>query len=86
MWKQMNERLAVAARHMAHLLVGCTILICIGIYFMMSSVITAAVINDLRVDTYLDVDTGFGIVILVYLLGWVPHWFRDSLLSSSRRH
>ena len=82
----MNERLAVAARHMAHLLVGCTILICIGIYFMMSSVITAAVINDLRVDTYLDVDTGFGIVILVYLLGWVPHWFRDSLLSSSRRH
>jgi uncharacterized membrane protein len=86
MWKQMNERLAAAARHMVNLLVACTILICIGIYFMVSSVITVAVINDLRLDTYLDVETGFGIVMLVYLLGWVPHWFRDSLLSSSRRH
>jgi hypothetical protein len=32
------------------------------------------VINSWRLDTYVTLDTGLGIVLLVLLLGWGPVW------------
>jgi hypothetical protein len=49
------------------------IVLCIA-YVGICSLITASVVNDLRLDTYIDFDTGFGIVSLVLLLVWIPVW------------
>ena len=48
-------------------------------YVGINTLIMTEVINDLRLDTYVSVDTGFGIVILVFLLGWFPWWIHQSL-------
>tara|TARA_B100001123_G_C14327906_1_gene637881 strand:+ start:22 stop:261 length:240 start_codon:yes stop_codon:yes gene_type:complete len=48
-------------------------------YVLINSVIMTRVINDLRLDTYISVDTGMGVVILVLLLGWGPVWLSRSL-------
>jgi hypothetical protein len=40
------------------------------------------VINDLRLDTYITLETGFGIVMLVLFLGWGPVWLMRSLRNS----
>jgi hypothetical protein len=47
--------------------------LCAG-YISISSFIVTQVINDLRLDTYIDFSTGFGIVSLVLLLVWAPIW------------
>ena len=43
-------------------------------YFIINSVIMSSVINDLRLDTYVGYDTGFSVVVLIFLLGWVPFY------------
>ena len=43
-------------------------------YFVINSVIMSTVINDLRLDTYVGYDTGFSVVLLIFLLGWVPFY------------
>ncbi len=48
-------------------------------YVLINSVIMTRVINDLRLDTYISVDTGMGVVMLVLLLGWGPVWLSRSL-------
>tara|TARA_R110002020_G_scaffold84463_1_gene209198 strand:- start:90 stop:284 length:195 start_codon:yes stop_codon:yes gene_type:complete len=48
-------------------------------YLMINSVIATQVINDLRLDTYVTYETGFGVVLLVLLLGWGPVWLMRSL-------
>jgi hypothetical protein len=48
-------------------------------YLMINSVIATQVINDLRLDTYVSYETGFGVVVLVLLLGWGPVWLMRSL-------
>jgi hypothetical protein len=52
-------------------------LILVGVmlaYFIINSVIMSTVINDLRLDTYVGYDTGFSVVLLIFLLGWVPFY------------
>jgi hypothetical protein len=52
-------------------------LILVGVmmaYFIINSVIMSSVINDLRLDTYVGYDTGFSVVLLIFLLGWVPFY------------
>jgi len=41
-------------------------------YLWVASVITTTVVNAWRLDAYVGLDTGFGIVFLIILLGWVP--------------
>lgn len=50
-----------------------------GIYVGINSILMTSVINQLRLDTYLDVQTGFGIIMLVFLLGWTPYWLTKSI-------
>ena len=54
-----------------------------GAYVVVNSVLMTSVVNDLRLDTYVTYDTGFGIVMLILLLGWGPVWLSRSL--SKRR-
>ena len=44
------------------------------LYLGTASVLLTSVINDLRLDTYVTVDTGFGIIMLWLLLVWTPLW------------
>ena len=48
-------------------------------YLMINSVLATQLINDLRLDTYVTYETGFGVVLLVLLLGWGPVWLMRSL-------
>jgi len=48
-------------------------------YLMINSVLMTRVINDLQLDSYVGVDTGFAVVTLIFLLGWVPLWLGRSL-------
>jgi len=50
-----------------------------GAYVVINSVIMTRVINDLQLDTYVTYDTGFGVVMLILLLGWGPVWLSRSL-------
>ena len=58
------------------------VIVVIAGYIGISSFIMTSVVNDLRLDTYIDFDTGFGIVSLVLFLVWVPIWL---LRESGRR-
>lgn len=70
MWNRLRN-LAVL---MADLVVALIVLGLYAVYIGISSFIMTQVINDLRLDTYIDFSTGFGIVSLVLLLVWVPIW------------
>ena len=50
-----------------------------GSYVIINSVLVTSVVNDLRLDTYVTYDTGFGIVMLILLLGWGPVWLSRTL-------
>jgi|3_EtaG_2_1085321.scaffolds.fasta_scaffold83632_1 hypothetical protein len=54
------------------------LLACIS-YVGINSMLLTGVINDLRLDTYVGLDTGLGIVMLVFLLGWGPVWLNRNL-------
>ena len=60
------------------LLAAILVLACIS-YVGINSILFTEVINDLRLDTYVGLDTGFGITLLVLLLGWGPVWLSRSL-------
>jgi len=51
-------------------------------YVVINSVIMTHVINDLQLDTYVTYDTGFGVVMLILLLGWGPVWLSRTLRNN----
>ena len=53
-----------------------------GSYVVINSVLMTSVVNDLRLDAYITYDTGFGIVMLILLLGWGPVWLSRTLNRS----
>jgi len=53
-------------------------------YVAINSILMTSVINTLRLDTYITVDTGFSIVMLVLLLVWAPVWLIRSMRSAAR--
>jgi len=75
MWNRAKE---VLNQCLNVLLAFILVLGCIA-YVGINSVIMTSVINDLRLDTYVDYSTGSGIVLLVLLLGWGPVWLMRSL-------
>jgi len=79
MWNRAKQLLA----HCLNILLAIILLLgCIS-YVGINTVILTRVINDLRLDTYVTLDTGLGIVMLVLLLGWGPVWLNRTL--STRR-
>ena len=75
----MYERIKVFLHHCIHVVVAIVLVAALGSYVIINSVIMTRVINDLQLDTYVGVDTGFGVVMLILLLGWGPVWLSRSL-------
>ena len=75
----MYERMKAFLRRCVDLVVAFILIGAMLAYLMINSVIATQVINDLRLDTYVTYETGFGVVLLVLLLGWGPVWLMRSL-------
>ena len=75
----MYERMKAFLRRCVDLVVAFILIGAMLAYLMINSVIATQVINDLRLDTYVSYETGFGVVLLVLLLGWGPVWLMRSL-------
>ena len=75
----MYERMKAFLRRCVDLVVAFILIGAMVAYLMINSVIATQVINDLRLDTYVTYETGFGVVLLVLLLGWGPVWLMRSL-------
>jgi len=75
----MYERMKEFLHHCISVVLAMVLVTAIGAYVLINSVIMTRVINDLRLDTYISFDTGFGVVILILLLGWAPQQLSRSL-------
>ena len=68
MWNRIKDMLVecldIAA---AMLLVGVMV-----VYVVWTGTVISFVANDFRLDTYIDFTTGMHVVLLIYLLVWVP--------------
>ena len=53
-----------------------------GGYVLVNAALVAQVGNELRMDTYLDLQAGIGIVMLMFFMVYVPLWF---LVRHSKR-
>ena len=69
----------VLLHHCINMLIAIILVGALGSYVVINSVIMTRVINDLQLDSYVGIDTGFGIVMLILLLGWGPVWLSRSL-------
>ena len=74
----MYERMKAFLHHCISVVLALILLGACGAYVLINSVIMTRVINDLRLDTYISVDTGMGVVMLILLLGWGPVWLMRS--------
>ncbi len=75
----MYERMKAFLHHCISIVVAITLVVMLGSYVIINSVIMTRVINSLQLDTYVSLDTGFGVVMLILLLGWGPVWLSRSL-------
>jgi|TARA_R110000824_G_scaffold25638_2_gene89172 hypothetical protein len=57
-----------------NMLTGVIMALLIVAYGLYAGVVTTLVLNDLRLDTYVGFSTGAQLVLLVFLLVWVPYW------------
>jgi hypothetical protein len=80
----MYERMKAFLYHCINVVVAIILLGACCAYVLINSVIMTRVINDLRLDTYVGVDTGLGVVMLILLLGWAPVWLMRSVDRSRR--
>ena len=51
----------------------------LGAYVIINSIMMTHVINNIQLDAYVTYGTGFGVVMLILLLGWAPAWLKRSL-------
>jgi hypothetical protein len=75
----MYERVRTFLHHCINVVLAMVLIGACGAYVLINSMIMTRVINDLRLDTYVNFDTGMGIVMLILLLGWGPVWINRSL-------
>ena len=75
----MYERMKAFLHQCINVVLAIILVGAMGAYVVINSIIMTRVINDLQLDTYVGVDTGFGVVMLVLLLGWGPVWLTRSL-------
>ena len=75
----MYERMKGFLHHCINVVIAIILIVAFGSYVIINSVIMTRVINDLQLDSYVGVDTGFGVVMLILLLGWGPVWLSRSL-------
>jgi hypothetical protein len=80
----MYERMKVLLHHCINVVIAIVLAAAAGSYVLINSIIMTRVINDLRLDSYISFDTGFGIVMLILLLGWGPVWLSHRLNDRNR--
>lgn len=80
----MYERMKAFLRGCIDLVLALVLVGAMLAYLMINSIVVTQVINDLRLDTYITYETGFGVVLLVLLLGWGPVWLMRSLSDRGR--
>jgi len=80
----MYERMKAFLYHCLNVVVAVIMVGAWGAYVLINSVIMTRVVNDLQLDTYVGIDTGLGIVMLILLLGWGPVWLMRSLSDRGR--
>jgi len=72
------KRLLLSGLH----LIAATLLALTGmLYGCISGVMLTRVINDFRLDTYLGVETGLSIILLLVMVVYIPVWFMISLAN-----
>jgi len=65
-----------------NVLLACVLILGCVAYVGINTILMTEVINDLRLDTYITLETGFGIVMLVLFLGWGPVWLMRSFRNN----
>jgi hypothetical protein len=75
----MLDRVRNLLHYFINVVVGLTLLVLGCFYVGVSGALVTGVINDLRLDTYVDARTGCAIVLVILLLGWAPLWVSHSV-------
>ena len=57
--------------HSLAIVVG--VLAAMALYLAMASTLAASIINELRLDTYVTVKTGYATVLFIILMYWIPN-------------
>jgi|1_EtaG_2_1085319.scaffolds.fasta_scaffold03833_5 hypothetical protein len=70
MWDKVKELLIKGINMLTGVFLGLGIIA----YVLYAGVVTTLVLNDLRLDTYVAYSTGAQLVLLVFLLVWIPYW------------
>ena len=78
----MRNRAKTLLMHGLNVLLASILILGFVAYVGINSILITEVINDLRLDTYITLQTGFGIVMLVLFLGWGPVWLMRSFRNN----
>lgn len=65
-----------------HLVAAILMTVVIGIYAGINAVMITRVLNDWRLDTYMGVETGLNILLLLVMLVYIPAWAFAKLVKS----
>jgi hypothetical protein len=57
-----------------HLVAAVLITALIGIYGCINAIMLTRALNDWRLDTYMGVETGLNIILLIVMLVYIPAW------------
>ncbi len=79
----MYERMKALLHHCINLVMAVILVGALCSYVIINSILMTRVINDLQLDSYVGLDTGLGVVMLILLLGWGPVWLTRSLRNRS---
>jgi hypothetical protein len=75
----MYERMKAFLRRCLDIVVALVLVALLGAYVIINSIMMTHVINNIQLDAYVTYGTGFGVVMLILLLGWAPAWLKRSL-------
>ena len=70
----MYERMKKFLMGAVHLVVAVLMTALVIIYATINAVMITGVLNDWRLDTYMGLDTGLSIILLLFMLVYVPAW------------
>ena len=71
----MYDRMKRLLYSMLNVLATALILMVAGIYAAINGFLITTIMNDLRLDTYLGLDTGLAITLAVVMMVYVPAYF-----------
>ena len=66
-----------------HVVAAVLITALMGIYAGINAIMITRVLNDWRLDTYMGVDTGLNILLLLVMLVYIPAWVFAKTVKSS---